>query len=307
MEPATSPVNIPHAAPPSPLIGFIGGSGLPEASALETVEEDHGHTPYGHVAGTMAVGTLGGVPVGFIRRQGLEHSLLPSEVPFQANVFALKKLGVQYVVAVSAVAALTDAYSPGDLVVVDQFIDFTKLRRSTFFGGGSAAAVDMTNPVCAATSGVLAEVAERTVAEASGDDAARQVHRGGTYMCVEGPTWPTAAESTMFAGWGAHVVGMTAMPEARLAREAELAYAHLAVVVDSTTQHRVHKPAAVVAEVLNKVTAALAETTPESSAHTALRGGLLMDPADMTEKVREWLGPILRRERSEAHTYPTGE
>lgn len=206
-----------------PALGVIGGSGfydLPGVSEIETVEVA---TPFGAPSDALVVGRFAGRRVVFLPRHGRGHELLPTEINARANIYALKLLGATQVVSVSAVGSLREAIAPGDVVVPRQFIDRTIARPATFFGGGVVAHVGLADPVC----GTLAD----TLASAAGTEGKR-VHHAATYVCIEGPQFGTRAESELMRGWGADVVGMTNMPEARLAREAELCYATLALPSD---------------------------------------------------------------------------
>ena len=209
-------------------IGVIGGSGLAAGLALEHAEVREIAGPFGAPSGPVTTGTLpgrDGAPVrfSFIARHGVGHAIPPDAINYRANIDALKRCGVSDVVALSAVGSLREEMAPGQMVVVDQFIDRTVGRAASFFGPGCVAHVSMADPVCARLSTLVADAA---------GSAGASVHRGGCYVAIEGPQFSTRAESRMFRAWGADVIGMTAMPEARLAREAELAYAVLAMVTD---------------------------------------------------------------------------
>ncbi|MBA3459575.1 MAG: S-methyl-5'-thioadenosine phosphorylase [Deltaproteobacteria bacterium] len=206
-----------------PSIGVLGGSGfydLPGVTNIESVEVD---TPFGRPADSLTIGSFSGRRVVFLPRHGRRHSLSPTEVNARANLYALKLLGATHVVSISAVGSLRETISPGDVVVPRQFIDRTVARPSTFFGQGVVAHVSLADPVCDV-------VASALVDSATVDGGL--VHPSGTYVCIEGPQFGTRAESDLMRGWGADVVGMTNLPEARLAREAELCYATLALVTD---------------------------------------------------------------------------
>lgn len=204
-------------------VGVIGGSGLYELPGLAAVEQLHLETPFGKPSDDLVRGHLGDVTLVFLPRHGRGHRLLPTEINFCANVFALKQLGVEWLISVGAVGSLRREIAPGHVVVPDQFIDRTRQRRSTFFGEGIVAHVGFADPVCAALAGRLADAA-RT--------AGATVHLGGTYVCMEGPQFSTRAESELYRSWGAHVIGMTNLQEAKLAREAEMCFASLALVTD---------------------------------------------------------------------------
>ncbi|MGA9377500.1 MAG: S-methyl-5'-thioadenosine phosphorylase, partial [Phormidium sp.] len=205
-------------------IGIIGGSGLYKMEALKDVEEVQVDTPFGSPSDALIVGSLAGTKVAFLARHGRNHTLLPSELPFRANIYAMKQLGVEYLISASAVGSLKEEAKPLDMVVPDQFIDRTKNRVSTFFGEGIVAHIAFGDPVCKQLANVLADA----VASLNLDNVS--LHRSGTYVCMEGPAFSTKAESNLYRSWGATVIGMTNLPEAKLAREAEIAYATLALV-----------------------------------------------------------------------------
>ncbi len=204
-------------------IGVIGGSGLAEGVALEDAQDIEVSSPFGAPSGPVTTGSLGGVRFTFLARHGAGHRIPPGEVNFRANIDALKRCGVTDLLALSAVGSLQEELAPGQFVAVDQFIDRTVSRPSSFFATGLVAHVSLADPVCPRLAGLAAQAA--TAAGAT-------VHQGGTYIAIEGPQFSTRAESALYRQWGAHVIGMTAMPEARLAREAELPYALLAMVTD---------------------------------------------------------------------------
>lgn len=214
-------------------LAVLGGSGFYEMPGLESVEEFSPETPFGSPSDTIRVGTLAGTRVAFLARHGRGHTLLPSEIPQRANIWALKSLGVERVVSVSAVGSLREDYRPGDMVAPDQLIDRTRgARPGTFFGDGVVAHAGFAEPFCHAL-----RAACRESAHASG----AVVHDGGAYVCIEGPAFGTRAESELYRQWGASVVGMTALPEAKLAREAELCYATIAAVTDYDAWHDEHE------------------------------------------------------------------
>jgi 5'-methylthioadenosine phosphorylase len=204
-------------------LGVIGGSGLYELPGLEAVEQVRLETPFGAPSDAFTIGRLAGTRLVFLPRHGRGHRLLPSELNFRANLFGMKKLGAEWVVAVSAVGSLRAEIEPGHVVIPDQFIDRTRHRPDTFFGNGIVAHVQFADPVCPQLSSVLAEAAmlERAT-----------VHTGGVYVCMEGPQFSTRAESNLYRSWGGDVIGMTNLQEAKLAREAELCLATLALATD---------------------------------------------------------------------------
>jgi 5'-methylthioadenosine phosphorylase len=224
------------------IVGILGGSGLYDLDGLSDVGEEVVATPFGAPSGPLVTGAIGAVRLVFVARHGRGHRLMPSEINYRANIHALKQLGVTRVIGVSAVGSLREGLVPGDMVVVDQFIDRTHRRESTFFGDGIVGHVSYGDPVCAALSGALHATAlavgfeagrvEDRGPAADGAARARRVHRAGTYVCMEGPQFSTRAESLLHRSWGADVIGMTAATEAKLCREAELCFASLALVTD---------------------------------------------------------------------------
>ncbi|HEU4767170.1 MAG TPA: S-methyl-5'-thioadenosine phosphorylase, partial [Pyrinomonadaceae bacterium] len=204
-------------------VGIIGGSGLYQMPELTEIEEVKVETPFGDPSDAFIVGTLEGERVAFLPRHGRGHRLTPTEVPFRANVYAMKLLGVERILSASAVGSLQERYAPLDMVIPDQFFDRTRGRvpESTFFGEGIVAHVSFAHPVCSALGNVLQEAC--SVADV-------RVHRGGTYLCMEGPAFSTVAESNVYRSWGMDIIGMTNLQEAKLAREAEICYATLALV-----------------------------------------------------------------------------
>ncbi len=204
-------------------IGIIGGSGLYAMPGLSSVHEERVATPFGEPSDAFLLGELEGRKVAFLARHGRSHLLLPSELPFRANIFAMKMLGVERILSVSAVGSLKEEHKPTDFVIPDQFIDRTFDRASTFFGDGIVAHVGFGDPVCAGVASAF-EKACAAVGVTS--------KRGGTYVCMEGPQFSTRAESNLYRSWGADVIGMTNLQEAKLAREAEICYATMAMITD---------------------------------------------------------------------------
>ncbi len=266
-------------------LGVIGGSGLYDMSGIADVERAAVETPWGMPSDDLILGTLEGTRVAFLPRHGRGHRLLPTEVPYAANIWALKHLGCSFVVSVSAVGSLKEAIAPGHLVVVDQFIDRTTRRCSTFFGDGVVGHVPFGDPVCATLRPLLLAAARATGAT---------VHDGGTYVCIEGPAFSTRAESKLYRQWGADVVGMTNVPEAKLAREAGLSYATLALATDydcwKESEEAVnvdaviavlHKCAAVAQEAVRGVARALAQPgAPDKSPFADIARGAVMTSRD---------------------------
>lgn len=209
-------------------IGIIGGSGLYDMEGLEGVREVRVRTPFGSPSDVLRIGTLEGVSVAFLSRHGRGHGLSPSDINYRANVYALKSVGVRRLISVSAVGSMKESRKPGDLVLPDQFIDLTKRRVSTFFDRGIVAHVGLGDPVCHDLRGALRQAAGSVGASC---------HAGGVYLCIEGPQFSSRGESLLYRQWGVDVIGMTNLPEAKLAREAELCYATMALVTDYDCWH----------------------------------------------------------------------
>ena len=207
----------------APKIGVIGGSGLYKLDGLEIVTEHTMKTPFGDPSDAIIEGQLGTARLFFLPRHGRTHATPPHKINYRANILALKMLGVDHIISMSAVGSLREAIAPGDLVVVDQFIDRTRMRPSTFFEEGIVAHISFAEPVDAQLASALYQAALTSEA---------RIHRGGAYICIDGPQFSTRAESKLYRAWGADVIGMTNLPEARLAREAELPYATLALATD---------------------------------------------------------------------------
>jgi 5'-methylthioadenosine phosphorylase len=226
-------------------IGIIGGSGLYNMGDIAKVRQVRVTTPFGRPSDAYVVGELEGRKVAFLPRHGRGHVLLPSELNFRANIYGLKKLGVERIISVSAVGSLRQGFKPMDMVLASQFFDRTKARVSTFFGGGIVAHISFADPVCP----ILQEALARACASAGVTH-----HRGGTYVCIEGPAFSTKAESNSYRAWGMDVIGMTNLQEAKLAREAEICYATLAMVTDYDCWHPEHEAVTVnqVIEYLNR-------------------------------------------------------
>lgn len=285
-------------------IGLIGGSGLYAIECLTETREHHLETPFGPTSDPVIAGRLDGVPVAFLARHGKGHRLIPSEVPYRANVYALKTLGVRYLISVSAVGSLREEIEPLDLVLPSQFIDLTRTRVSTFFGQGAVAHVSMAAPVCEALSGVLAQAVADCALEA-------RLHRGGAYVCIEGPAFSSQAESHWYRSMGASVIGMTSMPEAKLAREAEIAYTTLALVTDYDCWHpheahvsadmalaNLTKNAANAQHIIRALVQRLHQAPPHSAAHTALSTALVTRPEQMNAETRARLHALISMRRA---------
>ncbi len=210
------------------VVGVIGGSGLYEMEGLENLKEVKVRTPFGKPSDAYMTGKLDGVRMVFLPRHGRGHRLTPSELNYRANIFGMKKLGVEWIISVSAVGSMKEKIKPGHIVVVDQFFDRTKGRASTFFGNGVVGHIEFADPLCPDLSDILYRAGRAVKAK---------VHKGGTYICIEGPQFSTRAESKIYRKWGVDVIGMTNIPEAKLAREAEMCYATLALSTDYDCWH----------------------------------------------------------------------
>jgi 5'-methylthioadenosine phosphorylase len=280
-------------------VGIIGGSGLYEMEGLADVREVEVETPFGKPSDAFVLGTFAGRPVAFLARHGRGHRLLPSELPFKANIWALKSLGVERILSVSAVGSLKEKYEPLHMVVPDQFIDRTYRRDSTFFGRGLVGHVAFARPFCADLSSLLVEAARA---------AGATVHVGGTYVCMEGPQFSTLAESNLYRSWGADLIGMTNLQEAKLAREAEICYATLAMVTDYDCWHPEHdavtveqvvgvltQNAARAKEVLKRAVEGVGQGARSCPCARALENALMTAPHLVPEQTKRDLFPILGR------------
>ena len=278
--------------------GVIGGSGLYAMEALQVHEERRIDTPFGEPSGPLVLGEIGGHPVAFLARHGQGHRLMPTELNYRANIFAMKLLGVRRILAISAVGSMKEAYAPTHVVVPDQFIDRTRHRPDTFFGDGLVAHVSLADPVCP----VLAKKLADATAAAGGT-----VHRGGTYICMEGPQFSTRAESNTYRQWGVDVIGMTNLQEARLAREAEICYSTLAMVTDYDCWHEseedvtveaviavLHENAALAQEVVKRVVAGETDDGGCSCA-SALQTALITDRSTIPAATLKRLAPIVSK------------
>ena len=280
-------------------IGVIGGSGLYDMADLADREEVVVSTPFGEPSAPFVIGSLAGRRVAFLARHGIGHRILPSELNFRANVYAFKTLGVERIVSASAVGSLREEYAPLDIVIPDQFLDRTRGRISTFFGEGIAAHIPFAHPVCAALAGMAGEAAG-----AAGAAGAR-THRGGIYVCMEGPQFSTLAESRLYRSWGMDVIGMTNLQEAKLAREAEICYATLALVTDYDCWHPDHDHVTVEmivqnllrnAETAQRVVKALVERLPADrtcGCATALESAIITRPDAVPPETKRKLAPIV--------------
>lgn len=283
-------------------IGIIGGSGLYKMDVLKNVEEVAIDTPFGSPSDAFIVGTLEETSVAFLARHGRNHHLLPSELPFRANIYGMKQLGVEYIISASAVGSLKEEVKPLDMVVPDQFIDRTKNRVSTFFGEGIVAHIAFGDPVCHNLAAILTEA----IASLNLPDVT--LHRSGTYVCMEGPAFSTKAESHLYRSWGATVIGMTNLPEAKLAREAEIAYATLALATDYDCWHPEHDQVTVemvianlqrnavnAQKVIQETVRRLAANPPASTAHSALKYAILTPLDKVSAPIKEKLALLLQK------------
>ena len=277
-------------------IGIIGGSGLYDMADVTDRKDVTLTTPFGDPSGPFVIGTLRGKRVAFLARHGAGHRLSPSELNFRANIFGMKRLGVEYLLSASAVGSLKEEYKPLDIVVPDQFIDRTKGRISTFFGKGLVAHVGFAHPFCKILSGVAAD---------SGRGVGATIHQGGTYVCMEGPQFSTLAESRLYRSWGADIIGMTNLQEAKLAREAEICYTTIALVTDYDCWHPDHDHVTVDLIIANltqnaktaqQIIASAVERLPFArtcECATALKFALITRPDAIPEQVRKDLEPIV--------------
>ncbi len=281
-------------------IGVIGGSGLYQMEGLSDLREVHVETPFGPPSDAFITGVLDGVKMVFLPRHGRGHRFLPSEVNYRANIYGMKTLGVERIISVSAVGSMREDIEPGHIVIPDQFFDRTQGKRpSTFFGNGITGHVQFADPICADLAEVLAESAKSVGAT---------VHRGGTYLCIEGPNFSTRAESRIYRSWGVDIIGMTNIPEARLAREAEICYATIALATDYDCWHDGHDDVSVEAVIaiiqknvatarnIVKASASRLEGSPcTRGCADALQYAIMTDKTLIPEQTRKELEPIMGR------------
>jgi 5'-methylthioadenosine phosphorylase len=277
-------------------IGVIGGSGLYGVEELQPIEEISVTTPFGDPSDAVLIGRWHDVTVAFLPRHGRGHRIMPSHINARANIFAMKTLGVEWLISVSAVGSMREGIAPGEVVIPDQFFDRTVARPSTFFQDGIVAHISFAEPVCAELSGIMHAAAVR---------AGARVHRGGTYLCIEGPQFSTKAESRIYRQWGVEVIGMTNIPEAKLAREAEMSYATLAFVTDYDCWHETEAAVSVetIVHILqqNAVMAQriIGEALPHipvergSPYRDALRGAIITNPAVIPTHIKHNLAPLI--------------
>lgn len=277
-------------------IGIIGGSGLYEMEGMTEVKEVKISTPFGEPSDTIIMGNLAGAKVAFLPRHGKGHRISPSELPVKANIYALKSLGVERIIGVNAVGSFKEEIKPLDLVIPDQLIDRTTGRDSTFFTNGIVAHIAFAEPFCPVLSQILFEAATKAGAKA---------HKGGTYLAMEGPQFSTKAESELYRSWGADVIGMTALPEAKLAREAEICYATVAFVTDYDCWHQsyesvttemiltnLQKGVATAKEIL-KLTIPSIPQKRDCACATALKDAIVTSPKYIPEKIKENLDLLI--------------
>jgi 5'-methylthioadenosine phosphorylase len=281
---------------PQAKIGIIGGSGLYDIPGIENVEEVNVDTPFGRPSDAITVGKLGGVGVAFLPRHGRGHTILPTEIPVRANIYALKSLGVEHIIAVSACGSFKEDFKPGDLLIPDQLIDRTKGRVSTFFGDGIVAHVLFARPFCPELSKILYE---------TGKEVGASIHNGGTYLVMEGPVFSTRAESLLHRSWGADVIAMSASPEAKLAREAEICYASICGVTDYDCWHETDEPIPIdviiqtlrrntdtIREIIKRAVTRIPEKR-ECDCATALQTAIVTAPEAITPEIKKRLDLII--------------
>lgn len=279
-------------------IGIIGGSGLYDIEGLRDVTKRLVRTPFGRPSDAVVLGELNGVRVAFLSRHGRGHRYNPSDINYRANIYALKSIGVRRVISIGAVGSMKESIKPGDVVLPDQFIDLTKRRPSTFFEGGAVAHLGFGEPVCASLGSSLLAAAQALGAT---------VHQGGTYICMEGPQFSTKAESQLYRQWGVSVIGMTNLPEAKLAREAELCFASLALVSDYDCWHETEEAVTVQAilatlrqnvalakQVLRGVVPSAASVV-DCRCQWALQDAIVTAPEAFTPALRRKLGLLIQR------------
>ena len=279
-------------------VGVIGGSGLYHIEGLTDVESVSVDTPWGSPSDDLILGTLGDTRMVFLPRHGRYHKQMPSEINYRANIFAMKKMGVEWIVSVSAVGSMKEHIFPGQIVIPSQFYDHTKTRVSTFFGDGIVAHVSMADPVCPLLSEELfnASISSGAI-----------VHKGGTYLCMEGPQFSSRAESNIYRGWGVDVIGMTNATEAKLAREAEICYASLSMATDYDCWHEQHddvtvddlietlnKNVQLARDIIKKVVPAIGESR-ECPCCNALQNAIITPKEAITKETRDRLEILIKR------------
>ncbi|HEY5996802.1 MAG TPA: S-methyl-5'-thioadenosine phosphorylase [Candidatus Deferrimicrobiaceae bacterium] len=277
-------------------LGIIGGSGLYEIDGMKNVREVKVKTPFGEPSDALVTGEIEGTPVAFLPRHGRGHLISPSQINYRANVYAMKKIGATAILSISAVGSMKKKIRPGDIVVVDQFYDNTKFRVNTFFTDGVVGHIQFADPVCRSLAGIAFDAAKTVV---------KRVHKGGTYICMEGPAFSSRAESEIYRSWGVDVIGMTNMPEAKLAREAGLCYATLALATDYDCWHEGHDDVsvdAIIAVLRQNVenskkiiveTARRLSGRPDCGCPGALQYAILTDPKKIPDAAKKRLALIL--------------
>ncbi len=282
----------------SAVLGVIGGSGVYDVESLTDVQEVKVKTPFGAPSDVIVVGNLAGLRTAFLPRHGRGHRIMPSELNSRANIYALKSLGVQYIVSISACGSMREDYAPRHIVIPDQVFDQTKGRRSTFFGDGLVVHVSFDQPFCPQLSRLVFQAVQKTGAT---------VHQGGTFIVIEGPQFSTKAESRIYRQWGVDIIGMTALPEAKLAREAEICYAVMGHVTDYDVWHETEEPvtlemlldnlkanADVTKQALGHLAPMLAKAPPrDCKCASALATAMITQPDLVPQRVREDLGLLL--------------
>jgi len=278
------------------VVGVIGGSGLYEMEGLEGVQTVTLKTPFGNPSDAFIVGHLEGAKVVFLPRHGKGHRIQPSSLNFRANIYGMKKLGVQWIIGVSAVGSMKESIHPGDMVIPNQFIDQTKGRPSTFFNDGIVGHVSLADPVCPVLSQILCD---------AGKEAGATVHKDGTYICIEGPQFSTRAESRLYRTWGVDIIGMTNLPEAKLAREAEICYSTIAFATDYDCWHEAAEDVSIgdVLRILAQSTKTAKNAIRQAIKHlpekreclcaNALKYALITGKKFIPEKTKKDLGPII--------------
>jgi len=272
-------------------LGVIGGSGFYSINSIDCSQEIDVDTPYGKPSDSIRIFKIGNLELIFLARHGRTHKFNPTEIPYKANIWALRSLGVRWIIAPSAVGSLQEQIRPLDIVIPDQFIDRTHHRPATFFNEGVVAHVNMGDPFCNNLSKILGDVSEKII------PGGRQLHRGGTYLAMEGPAFSTRAESNLYKKWGCSIIGMTNHTEARLAKEAEIAYSSLAMVTDYDCWHHSHKEVSVDmvinnlkinTEIANKIVyqtaKKISDERPESLSHKSLSNGLITSKENVSKE-----------------------
>ena len=283
---------------PQAKVAVIGGTGLYDIDGMTDIQSADIDTPFGKPSDTITTGRLGGVGIAFLPRHGKGHHLTPAEVPSRANIYALKSLGVEHIIAICSAGSFKEEIKPGDLLIPDQLIDRTHCRINTFFNGGIVAHIPFAHPFCPKLRQVLYQAAGEVGAE---------VHQKGTYVCMEGPAFSTRAESQLYRAWGADVIGMTALPEAKLAREAEICYAVIACVSDYDSWHERKQPVTLdvvldtlrhsndTAKKIIKLAVARMPEKRDCECATALTTAIVTDPKLIPTEQKKKLDLIIRK------------